>query len=161
MQRSNNRQEEKNEEKFNTGTQDIMLLVRVELYLLPENEQNSFLINSNFTSNTVDGLNIFVFNSSIIWGIVSMFSSVIVAALRPEVFPFYVLPVSLNLWMSQKFPDWWDPAVRDVRILIPEPSPPEVVLPSLPHWRIISDFCAFVNSSSGSAIIWKINLSGV
>ena len=66
MQRSNNRQEEKNEEKFNTGTQDIMLLVRVELYLLPENEQNSFLINSNFTSNTVDGLNIFVFNSSII-----------------------------------------------------------------------------------------------
>ena len=66
MQRSNNKQEEKNEEKFNTGTQDIMLLVRVELYLLPENEQNSFFINSNFTSNTIDGLNIFVFNSSII-----------------------------------------------------------------------------------------------
>ena len=37
----------------------------------------------------------------------------------------------------------------------------EVALPSLLYRRIFSDFCAIEKSSSGSAIIWKINLPGV
>ena len=80
-----------------------------------------FFINSNFTSNMVFGQTVVVFNHltnhlNIFFGLCFSFLT--------RSFPFFCAScVFVPLNEPRECPDWWDPAIWTVWIIIPEPSP--------------------------------------